>query len=281
MPIRFRRVVLAALGAGLLAPAVHAQSGRADLRYVQPLPDSVAYASVDSVHNEMTGMGPGMTISGVLRTVVDVRFATRGDTLFAQSALRQMTGSMSTPMGDMPIDLAAMEPMELRLGPEGPDWEEVLAVLSDTDTGSDMMAAMGPARATAALIQLPGRVVELGETWTDTVDLRSKRAEAETSGFLILNGTYVSDTTVAGRTLNVLRITTTSESAMSAESPMGRVSGRSKETSEETVLWDSQLHMIVGRDAVTQSEGETDMPTGGTMQMKSRGRSITSIEQRQ
>lgn len=190
-------LVIAAALAFVTAASAQGQAGTADLRYVQPLPSSVTFTSVDSISNTM-GMPTGAGAS----------------------------------VGDM----------------------------------------IGSARAMSGLLPLPGRELRIGESWADTVHATPTVEGTEFEVDVTFAGTYVSDTMVDGRHLNILRFETTLVSELNGTMQGMEVSQKMTSTTSEIVLWDSALHSVVHRDGTTETATEMYLPAQD-MSMNSRGRS--------
>src|SRR5690606_29860227 len=87
------------------AASAHAQSGRADLRYVAPLPSAVLFTTIDTIESTMNGLPTGsMTTRGSLQSTSELRFDTGSGDVVVTATLKEMSGQMSSPMGSMPID---------------------------------------------------------------------------------------------------------------------------------------------------------------------------------
>jgi hypothetical protein len=163
-------LVIAAALAFVTAASAQAQAGTADLRYVQPLPSSVTFTSVDSISNTM-GMPTGeMTVTGSIRSVSELRFTPDGDSIVVTATLRELTGAMSTPMGEMPVEAGEAEPVEFRMSTTGIDPEEWATTSGGgPQAGASVGDMIGSARAMSGLLPLPGRELRIGESWADTV----------------------------------------------------------------------------------------------------------------
>ncbi|HSJ23390.1 MAG TPA: hypothetical protein VK929_01820 [Longimicrobiales bacterium] len=265
----------------LSATAASAQAGRADLRYVAPMPTAIVITTVDSVTSTMTGTPMGdMTTNGVMSSVSELRFEADGDALMVTARLREMSGRISTPMGDMPINMDAGEATTFRMGATGPDPEELYAAAAGTGAagpGASPEDAMGGSRALSGLLALPGRELGLGETWTDTVRV-SPTVDGMTFDMEVhIHGTYARDTVVAGRTLNVLEITTNMVLKAEGTAEGMNIAQEMNSEGEETVLWDSARRMAVHRDATATMTGTTSMPQMGmSFGLNSRTRSIAT-----
>lgn len=255
-----------------------AQSGSADLRYAAPLPDSAVFVTIDSMSSTTSGLPTGdMSTSGHVRTTSSLAFSTAGDQHSVTARLHELSGSISTPMGAMPLNMRDVDPLELALTEKGPDPEELYRKQVTNLSGSSPESLIGAQRALAGLLNLPGRVLQIGETWADTVQLSSTIEGLSFDMEVVLHGTYEKDTTVAGRTLNVLRLST--DMTMNSSGVVQGMNMTQDMTSagEDTILWDSELRIPVWRQGTAEVNMTTNMPDAGmSLVMNSTTRSHTT-----
>lgn len=267
----------------LAAVPAAAQGRRADLRYVAPLPTAITFTTVDSIQNTIGGMPTGdMTTTGTMRTVDELRFAVRGDSVVVTAILKEMSGETTSPMGAVPMSVGERPPVELKIGPKGPDpIDRSGTSFQLPGVGAELGALLTSRMALARLVGVPGRALSVGESWVDTVRL-SPEDPQPVAGFQLemlvaIRGTYAGDTIVDGRTLNVLRIITEMTSKGSGTLQGMDMAQDMTMTSEATVLWDSALHVPLRSDAVAQSVVDSAVPgMGMTVRMEMRSRSITT-----
>lgn len=263
---------------------LHAQGGRADLRYVAPLPGSVTFTSVDSIQSKMSNPVMGEMIStGAVQVTSEMRFAPAADGITVTAILKQMRGEMSTPMGSVPLNADERDPFELTIGPQGPHPEAIAGAMVQMPTpGANPADATGSSLALAGLIMVPGRELRIGEGWTDTIQYSPQIEGLENFAMemtMVLRGTYAADTVVDGRTLNVLRITGEGTAAGNGAMQGMEVAQTMTLSTEETVLWDSARHIPVSRVAATETLVESSVPQAGmSVTMEVRSRSVTTAE---
>lgn len=276
--IRARSLALTIACSLFSVSAASAQSGGADLRYAAPLPDSAVFTTTDSMSTTTSGLPTGdMSSSGIVRTTSSLAFSAAANTHRVTARLHDLSGSISTPMGDMPLSTGAVEPMVLTVTEKGPDADELYRAQIEGVAGSTPASLIGAQRAMSGLLTLPGRVLQIGETWTDTVRLSPTVEGLSFEMEAVLHGTYEKDTTVAGRRLNVLRIST--EMNMTSGGLVQGMSMTQDMTSlgEEKVLWDSALRIPVQRDGTAEVSMTTHMPDAGmSLIMNSTTRSHTT-----
>jgi hypothetical protein len=275
------RTLVAALLVVLTAASAHAQDGRADLRYAAPLPAVVSFTTVDTLETTTSGFPMGdMKTTGTVRSVSEVRFTPVDDGYAVAATLRELSGVMNTPMGSMPLSIDDGLSIDLTMGATGLDPEDMPASLSAMPApGASAGEMMGPARAVAGIVGLPGRELRLGESWADTVHL-SPTVEGLTMEMkIVTHGTYAADTVVDGRTLNVLRISGVMTMKATGSMQGMDINQDMTTTSDDTVLWDSARHIPMVRTGASEMTSESLLPQQGmTLRMSATTRSVTTAE---
>jgi hypothetical protein len=195
------------------------------------------------------------------------------------AVLREMEGSVSTPMGDMPMSVTDVAPVEMQIDETGVDPTYAVSDVAPPLPGTSPGDLMGSARAVAGLLALPGREVALGETWTDTVRSSRPVGDLESDMVVVTHGTYTGDSILAGRLLNVLRISTEMTLRMQGTLQGMNMTQDMTTSTEERVLWDSSLHLPVSKDATGTFRSEISFTEQGmTMVTTGSTRSITTAE---
>ena len=260
--------------------AAGARGQTADLRYAAPLPASVTFTSTDSVTNTMMGMPTGpMTASGALRGVSRVRFLPTDSGLTITLNLVELKGTMSTPIGDVPLEVGESAPVSLVLGEKGPDEGSLLAAMSAGAPGGSREEQFGPQRGLSGLVRVPGRTLRAGETWTDTMEIDTRVDDLAINGVMTLRGTYTGDTIVDGQTLNVLRIESEMTATTSGMAEGTQMKQDMTTTAQTIVLWDSSRHIPLHSDVTADIRANTQVPSAGmSFDMTIRTRSITTAE---
>jgi hypothetical protein len=237
------------------------------------------FTTIDSLSNIMGGLPSGdITTTGTIRTVNELRITPADDGFTVTGILKEIEGSMTTPMGAMPVEATTGTSVEFTVSASGPAPDDMAETVPAPGMASQA-DILGSSRAVAGLILLPGRVVRMGETWTDTSHVKPEIEGMEMELTIIANGTYEGDTVVDGRTLNVLRLVNETRSKAS-----GTVQGMDMTqdmtiNTSGTVLWDSALHIPVLQDQLSDTQTDmTMLQTDMTMRMTARARSITTAQ---
>jgi hypothetical protein len=274
------RVIIGVVGIALAAASpADAQQGRADLQYRAPMPAAITYVSVDTAVMRISGLPTGdMTSSSHFRSVSSVSFAPADIGMLATVALKELQGSTSTPMGDMPISASDTEPVSFRITATGPVPDDLAEYTPAA--GASPSDLMGGAKAFAFLLQLPGRELKLGESWTDTTSMAPEIEEGLTVEVTtITRGTYAADSTVNGVTLNVLKVVTDTRMTMSGTAEGMAITQEMTTTGDDTVLWDPARHYLVSKDGTGTIRSETVLTDMGmTMVMTGETRAIIRAE---
>jgi hypothetical protein len=225
-------ITLAALAVAIATPLAAQTAGRADLRYVADTPVSLSYAT-----EEVDG---GVT----MRSRLEMQLTPTDSGLLARFTTHERTSSSGRTPRVPP-------PSEQILSARGPAIDR----LSDNEMDNIFGAGV--------LLILPGRVVQQGESWADTLRLAGPPALGGSDMHMVVHGSYERDTVVDGRTLNVLRIRTnmTGEWTLSPV-PDVRVTSTVSAGLDELVLWDSARHVMVVRDGEHRMEMHIRMPDG-------------------
>lgn len=138
---------------------------------------------------------------------------------------------------------------------------EVLEAPALSEAASDITGAESLVRPFFAL--LPGRVVEPGATWVDTVSTSERAGGTTTRWRSVVRSTLAGDTVLDGRWLAVLR--TVSATTMEVEGSSGgvEVSQRLSGTTVGTILWDPEAALLVARTEGGEMEGTLELPGTG------------------
>jgi hypothetical protein len=263
--------------------SLHAQTGKADLRYRAPIPALITYVTIDSSQATVSGLPMGdMTTTSFIRAVSELSFAPVEGGFDVTAVLKELHGSTGTPMGSVPISATNVPPVTVRITEAGPDPEAVAGIATPTALGAAPGNMIGSTKALASLLALPGRELALGETWTDTVRMTPELEGVAAEVVTVTHGVYAADTVVNGRTLNVLRITSESNMTMTNTMEGMNIAQHLTMTTEARVLWDSSQHHPTSRDATARLRTETTMVERGmTMVMTGTTRSIATAHMEQ
>jgi len=156
------------------------------------------------------------------------------------------------------MNVAEIAPIRFHIGPTGPGPGTLMGepLAPGSTTGEEAMAKM---RVASGLFPLPGRQVRLGESWSDTSSRSDTVQGMKVDKQQKTSGTYVADTVIDGRTLNILRVIIESASTTSGTHQGTDVTQTTTEKTEELVLWDSARHIPVSRRSIIHIDMTTEI----------------------
>ena len=109
-------------------------------------------------------------------------------------------------------------------------------------------------------VSLPGRAVQVGERWTDTVTVREEVEEIRTVARNIVTSTLVGDTVVEGHQALVIVTETEIELERSGTSGDVEFQERLRGTTRGRVLWDDARALLIERRESGELIGVLEMP---------------------
>jgi hypothetical protein len=113
------------------------------------------------------------------------------------------------------------------------------------------------------LVRLPARAVMKGASWVDTVTATDAREGMSSKIISVVSSTYASDTTFAGRTVQVIRSTASNTLNIAGTAQGMELSQTLQGTSQLTTLFDAQRRIVVDRNETGEMKGTMDMPGMG------------------
>lgn len=135
----------------------------------------------------------------------------------------------------------------------------------------DAPALSGPATEIAVqqnmvrplFVLLPGRAVESGDQWVDTVSTDERAAGTATRSRSVIRSTLTGDTVVDGRWLVVIRTEAATTVEIEGSSGGVEVIQRLSGTTLATILWDPVAALLVARTEDGELEGTLELPGTG------------------
>ena len=194
----------ACAGGGPAAPA--------GLAYRMPPSSVVTYAAGDTSNMDIDAGGQSMQARATARATLSAAFSRAPDGVQVALTVTDLDGRLSTPMSSASADENGITgPLVLNLDRQGR-----VTVVSQPDVSDEAMQFFQPlATANSFFPRLPGRGVEVGETWTDTITYEGAQGPGQVTGVSILTYTAVGDTVVAGRSVMRMDVKGTSEATSS------------------------------------------------------------------
>jgi hypothetical protein len=265
----------AAASVGLLAAAcVSLRGGRAGndaLAYGLPSVPAAVYAYGDTtLMNTQVG-----AVEVRSRGTVELAFEPAESGFRATARWVDFEGRLASPQGAVDADESGIEgPLVLNVDERGR--VELADVPQLTDAFRQVAGAPG-IMGQALFIRLPGRVVEPGAEWVDTVRV-TEESEGLTSTFqAVVTSTWAGDTIVEERTLRVIRRAGTL--SLGVHGVTQGVEIRQSLTGESVgvALWDPERRLLVSREESAELRGTMELPAMGVQGVPVRARTRTRL----
>jgi hypothetical protein len=217
------------------------------------------YQVADSTQMVMDIPGMGAApVEASSRVTADLTFAQENGALSVTATITDVAGRFTSPGGPGqtigPGDKPA--PATVRIARNGAVSNIQLptfsAALAQVTTPMQLFHSF--------FVRLPGRAVERGAAWTDTVRFSEEQAGLTTNVLLITRSTWTRDTTVAGRQLALIESQTTSRFELSGASQGVEIRQTLEGASQARALWDGNAHTLVERTEQGTASGTADLP---------------------
>jgi hypothetical protein len=259
---------LAAAGCASLRGA---RGGDAALAYGLPPVPAAVYAYADT-----TVMDVQMAAVEVRsRGTVELAFEPADGGLRATARWVDFEGRLASPQGAVDADESGIEgPFVLSVDERG----RVELVDAPRLTDAFRQVAGGPGiMAQALFIRLPGRAVEPGAAWVDTVRV-TEEGEGLTSTFeAVVTSTWAGDTIVDGRTLRVIRRAGALSLGVHGVSQGIEIRQSLTGESAGVALWDPERRLLVTREESAELSGTMELPAMGAQGVPVQARTRTRL----
>lgn len=231
------------------------------LLYEVPDPNPAEYTFADTTRLEIRAPGYGvMEVATGRRGTAELQFGELGEGLGLRVDVRITTLDGTFRSGDRETDAVDADDLA---GPFGVNLSSTGRVVV-VDTPAVTLALLEVAGVEGLVrpffVNLPGRIVEPGARWTDTVTTREEGPEAVTRATSVIISTLVADTVIGERRL--LRIETRTETAVEVTGESGGVDIEQQlsGTIMGTILWDAESRLLVARTETGSLAGSLVMP---------------------
>ena len=229
------------------------------LAYAVPDPNPSTYVFGDTATFDVETGGMGaMEVTTSHEGVAEILFRPAADGFAVRVRIPELSGRFINPMQD-PLQVTERDlsgPLELSVGPRGS------LVVTDTPTFSpELRDIVGPESLVRPLfVRLPGRAVQPGARWVDTVRTVEEGSGTTSRATSIITSTLVGDTLVDGERL--LRIDTRAENELTVEGMSGgvEIAQTLSGTTTGTVLWSPASRALVERREEGQLSGTLELP---------------------
>lgn len=252
VPIRFAPACAAAASIALTACAPGSPAPPA-LAYGLPEPAAVAYTAGDTLAIEINALGQTLTLDVRSTASYDVVFRRAGDRITATLTVRDLVADVTLPMvGPMRVDEDIVDgDLVVSLGRRGD-----LTILESPEVEEAASAFFaGPTIAHSFFPGLPGRAVQPGDSWVDTVAFAEDGDTGESSQRSVTTYTVVGETVVEGRSLLEISLAGTTEMRQTMALQGAQIRQETSLVVEGRVLWDLQRGLMFERTTVSRGEG--------------------------
>lgn len=254
--MRARLLSLAALFA-LGACAAGGPPAPTGLAYELPATPSATYVVGDTSIIDIDAGGQMLQSRVTLDGTYDLAFERAPDGLRVTMNVASYHASMTQPMaGPVTYDGSGIGgPVVFALDRRG-----VVTLEATPELGGQAQQFFQPlSTAMTFFPRLPGRAVDVGESWTDTIRYEGTEGQGEVTVVQVVTYTAAGDTVVDGR--NLARFTFTGTAESEASGSMGGVDFSQSATGdvEGHVLWDFRAGMMVEHFTASTAEGSMDV----------------------
>lgn len=249
------------------------------LAYGRPDPNPAAYTFADTtVFSIRTDMGPMEVVTARAGTAeLDFRRWAGDSRVFVR--FPELQGSFTNPMqGATRVDESDIGgAFAVRVDSTG-----LVAVVDTPSLSAAMRDIAGPAGLVQPLfVQLPGRPVEAGARWVDTVTTIEESASARSEVQSVVTSVLQGDTVVAGRRFLHIRTTSVDNVQIAGVSGGVNFEQRLTGTGSGFVLWDPAAQLLVERVETGELSGVLELPDTGAASMAMTARLARSVSLRQ
>lgn len=261
---------LAALVLAACAGATPGVPGPAGLAYGIPDPNPATYILADTA-TFIIEAGPMGTLDVRVaqEATAELAFRRRGDGYDVDVSVPRYRGSFENPsQGSNRADQSHIGgPVGVSLDARGR-----VEVVDTPRFDPAILDITGPESLVRPLfVHLPGRPVDVGDRWVDTVRTLEETPESTSRGHTVITSTLAGDTMVAGE--RMLVIVTSSENLIEMEGRSGGVDIRQRLTGGTAgrIVWDPERHLLVERNDNGELSGTLELPGMGVGGLPVRG----------
>ncbi len=232
------------------------------LAYAEPDPNPVLYTFSDSATFIMDAPGYGaMEVETAQHGTAELRFASAAEGFRVRVRFPSFEGSFRNVAQGVSrtnaSDIGGAVGVGLSVTGE-------VTVVDTPSVSPALLDVVGPESLVRPFfVRLPGRTVEAGAVWVDTVRTSEEVAGTVSRGTSVVTSRLVGDTVVGDRRL--LRITTATETSVEVSGVSGGVDIEQvlRGTVSGEVLWDGAAHLLVERAEQGELSGTLEMPGTG------------------
>jgi hypothetical protein len=256
-------VALSACAAATSSTTTTPVAAGTSLTYAATAPVTATYAFADTSSFNIQGGAIG-DIRATTRSAgtVNATYAPKAPDVEVRMTITDLSGAFTnSAMGGTTNVTEADVPGEavLTVGPRG----TLTVVQTPTASRAAQQVGMSAAFFRRFIIRLPAGRVQRGAVWTDTIANSEDAAGMKSSVSDIVTSTWARDTTIAGRTLNVITHSTQRRLEVAGSSEGVQIVQKLSGTATGYTLWDAQRNLVVERSETTSLSGTFDLPAMG------------------
>jgi hypothetical protein len=251
------------------------------LAYSTPAAPNLLYEFADSsVSDIQAGPAGAIRVSTGVRGTADLKFEAAGSSQRVTMTFTEFVGTFSNSAGGGAVNSTQADikgPVVLTISPRG-----VVNITTRPEITQAFRSVSGSDNVFRRFfVRLPARVVRPGTTWTDTISSEEVNEGLTSRTQNVIRSTYVRDTVVAGRTLNVIASESTRTLNVSGTTQGVEIVQRLTGTANTITLWDPERRALVLRSENVQLNGTFDLPAMSmtNLPITSTGRSLQRLRQ--
>ncbi|MGH7468535.1 MAG: hypothetical protein ACRENP_11295 [Longimicrobiales bacterium] len=251
------------------------------LSYTTPAPPTLTYEFADSsVSDIQAGPAGAIRVSTGMRGTAEMKFEPNGSNQKVTITFPQFSGSFSNSAGGGVVNATQTDirgPLILMVTQRG-----AVTLDSRPEVTQAFRSVAGADNEFRRLfVRLPARLVRPGATWTDSIPGEETNEGLTTRHNSVVRSTYVRDTVLAGRTLNVISSESDRTLQVTGTTQGVEIVQRLRGTSNTVTLWDPERRAIFSRTESSQLTGTFDLPAMSmtNLPITATGRSVQQLRQ--
>lgn len=252
------------------------------LAYGPPVLSAVVatYEFTDTLVSDIQGGAIGtIRVSIGVRGLADLAFDTTASDLRVTATFKEFAGSFSNSAGGGVVTASVADitgPLVMSVTPRG-----VVTVTQQPQLSPAFRAVTGTEQTHRRFfVRLPGRAVEPGGTWADTIITEETNDGLTSRVRNIVRSTYSRDTVVAGKEMIVIISTTDRSLDITGSSQGVEIRQKLNGIANGTAIWDPQRKLIFWRAESTTLTGSFDLPSMNMSNMPITASGRTTVQLR-
>ena len=242
---------------------------------------SLLYEFADSTVSDIqAGPAGAIRVSTGVRGTADLKFEATGANQRVTLTFPEFAGTFSNSAGGGTVNSTQADikgPAVLTVTPRG-----MVTITTRPEVSQAFRSVSGADNVFRRFfVRLPARTVRPSTTWTDTISSEEVNEGLTSRMQSVIQSTYVRDTVVAGRTLNVITSEANRTLNVTGTTQGVEIVQRLTGTASTITLWDPQRRALVSRAENVQLTGTFDLPAMSmtNLPITSTGKSLQRLRQ--